>query len=302
MFEIKPAGVVRVLGKDADRVVNNMTTNDIKKLDVGQCCQSFVTNVRGWCVELCYVCKLPDEVLLVGQLGNPDGLCRHLEKYIIREDAVVSNLSQQQTLLWLDPFELTTLAQRLSLPVLRTGDVLPVCIDQFQLNLGCTDMLRPGDGLLICQLQQSPSIIAWLGSVGLKTLTSDQFEAARIQAMWPLPGSELLEKSIPQELDRDAESISFTKGCYLGQETIARLDARGQLQRKLCLIKLESKTTVKPATELYRDGQVVGQVTSAVAVDQGQTVALAYLRRGNFEPGTQLTCDAGTGEVIARSH
>ena len=102
-----------------------------------------------------------------------------------------------------------------------------------------------------------------------------------------------------QELDRDRQAISFTKGCYLGQETIARLDARGQLQKKLCLIELTPSREIAIGATLYNGEKEVGHITS-LARDpaSGSVRALAILRRGNFAAGTQLTGNGFEAQVL----
>jgi folate-binding protein YgfZ len=108
-------------------------------------------------------------------------------------------------------------------------------------------------------------------------------------------GEDIWEKCIPQELDRNAQAISFTKGCYLGQETIARLDALGQIQKKLCLLKIDG-TSVQPGTAILADDKEVGTVSS-VAPESDATFALGVIRRGYFDSGTVLTCNGAQAAV-----
>ncbi len=80
---------------------------------------------------------------------------------------------------------------------------------------------------------------------------------------------------MPQELDRDTKAISFTKGCYLGQETVARLDALGEVQRKLCLVELDG-WGVQAARKLVDQDKEVGSLTSiAPELVDGKRLALA---------------------------
>jgi folate-binding protein YgfZ len=121
------------------------------------------------------------------------------------------------------------------------------------------------------------------------------WQQLRTAHFWPLMGVDIWEKCIPQELDRTEQAISFTKGCYLGQETIARLDARGQIQKKLSLLRIDGP--VQPQQKLLFNDQEVGQITSAVASNHG-FLALAVLRRGFFELDTRLTCCGFAAQVI----
>ena len=93
MFELPNSSVVQILGADAEKVINNLCTNDIKKLALNASCEAFITNVRGWCVEHGFVLKTEGQIQLVGQFGNPQALCSHIDRYIVREDAKIMDLS-----------------------------------------------------------------------------------------------------------------------------------------------------------------------------------------------------------------
>jgi folate-binding protein YgfZ len=102
------------------------------------------------------------------------------------------------------------------------------------------------------------------------TVDADALERARIEAGIPAWGKELDESILPAEAGLDATHISFTKGCYPGQEPIARLHYRGHVNRKLRVLDVES---AKPGDEVMHEGKVVGRVTSAVP-----GLALGYVR------------------------
>jgi tRNA-modifying protein YgfZ len=118
------------------------------------------------------------------------------------------------------------------------------------------------------------------------TLGPDDLELLRIRAGSPAWGKELDDRILPAEAGLDATAISFTKGCYPGQEPIARLHYRGHANRGLRVLELDGE--VPPAdTELELDGKVVGRITSA-ARDGDRVVALAYVRR-EVPEGAPLT-------------
>jgi folate-binding protein YgfZ len=109
------------------------------------------------------------------------------------------------------------------------------------------------------------------------TLDADELELRRIEAALPVWGREIDDRILPAEAGLDATHVSFTKGCYPGQEPVARLHYRGHPNRTLRILELAD---VPPYdAELVHEGKVVGRVTSAVRREDGSVAALAYVRR-----------------------
>ena len=150
-------------------------------------------------------------------------------------------------------------------------------------------------------------ITAALANAGAVPAGADAFEMARIEAGTPLYARDISDKNLPQEVNRDALAISFTKGCYLGQETVARIDALGHVNRVLVGVRFAGSEPPPPGTELTvteaqgSEGKAtVGAVTSAAYSPRlGSSLALAYVRRGHTQPGTQLTSSAGPAQVVS---
>jgi len=108
------------------------------------------------------------------------------------------------------------------------------------------------------------------------TLSPDELEARRVAAGVPRWGREIDDRVLPAEAGLDATHISFEKGCYPGQEPVARLHFRGHPNRSLRVLELDRVPDYD--AELVHDGKVVGRVTSAVRRDDGSVIALAYVR------------------------
>jgi folate-binding protein YgfZ len=122
---------------------------------------------------------------------------------------------------------------------------------------------------------------------------------ARLEAGFPWYGQDISEENLAPEVGRDPQAISYVKGCYLGQETIARIDALGHVNRMLVGVGFETADAPSPGTELFCDGKGVGRVTSAAFSPKLQAaLALAYVRRGHHEPGSQLSSAIGRVGVV----
>ena len=128
-----------------------------------------------------------------------------------------------------------------------------------------------------------------------------ELEVARIRAGWPAMGRELTERTIPAEIGGLVEtSVSFTKGCYTGQELVARIDSRGgNVPRPLRLLEIDARADAGPGAQIVVDGKAVGVVTSA-AVDEanGVTVALGTVHR-RVEPPAAAEVAGCAATVLA---
>ncbi len=295
--------VIEVRGSDAAKVINNLSTNDILKLPLDADQETFITDVRGWVVAHAAALKRQDSVWLIGSHASSNKICEHIDRYIIREEASIVDHTTTHALLVVGdgPFQGHS-ASANSRDANR-------CVSGVQadsagpLLLGCNlPVLGQGSIVFCCsrdRIEEAEQVFVVAGS----QLCSDQlFQWLRISSFWPLYPNDISEKTIPQELDRDPRAISFTKGCYLGQETIARLDARGQLQKKLCLLEIVNSDLEQPlqaCDRLIVGDKEVGQITS-IACDSDNVTwrALALLRRGNFTAGTEFPCNGQTARVL----
>src|SRR5207245_3582017 len=128
-----------------------------------------------------------------------------------------------------------------------------------------------------------------IGEAGLMTATSsaEALEVLRIEAAVPKWGVDMDETTIPNEAGLEARAISYDKGCYIGQETIARIKTYGHVNRQL--VQLAAPGEVLPGAKLSAGGGEVGQVTSVARSNRlGKVLALGYVRREVASPGTKL--------------
>ena len=134
-------------------------------------------------------------------------------------------------------------------------------------------------------------------------IDSSTFEWLRIEAGTPVFGKDITEKNLPQEIGRDARAISFVKGCYLGQETVARIDALGHVNQVLKGLTFESGSACPVSGSALEDGgKRVGAITSAAASPgRGRPLALGLIRTSHAQAGTALrvAIDPGPEPIVA---
>ncbi|MCL4809312.1 MAG: hypothetical protein KJ062_16220 [Thermoanaerobaculia bacterium] len=139
-------------------------------------------------------------------------------------------------------------------------------------------------------------VLDLLGARGAEPADASVLEAGRIEAGIPRWGAELDETVLPNEAWLERTAISYTKGCYLGQETVARLKTYGHVNRHLVALLLPSGCAAGPGDAVRAGGETVGRVTSAVdSPVRGRRVALAFVKREHEAPGTKLAVDTPSG-------
>lgn len=279
---------IHIKGSDAAKVLNNLCTNEVANLSVGDTTEAFVTNDKGWAIAYGLIHRQAEDlVLLTGQHPSPSLVCEHIDRYIIMEDAEVSDATSGHAF-FVAPADVALSSDPLQLPLPFAQPHMWVICKKDTTPFSSDAPRRDDDS-------------------EVQAASEEQYEALRILNFWPIMGREIRDKSIPQELDRDEHAISFTKGCYLGQETIARLDARGQVQKKLCLLQIDGTECPELGAELFKppakegdEPKSAGTISSAAMGPDNQIVALATLKRHSYEKGTALDCCGMKATVLSR--
>lgn len=254
--------VVWFRGADAIKFLNDLISQEIGKLPPGSVTRSLLLGPQGKLQFILGVLRGEDEVALVTEDGRGDELISTLARYRIRVDVEISKEERDIHLI---------VGERSGEPGGWTseGDVIVADLSWDTVARTLQIGGRPPD---------------------LPQLSGEDYTLARIEAGMPLMEVDVDEKTIPQETGLVADSISFDKGCFLGQELVARLDSRGgRVNRHLRILHLDS--VVPAGTELRVDGKDVGRVTS-VAGERG----LALIWR-EVEPGDRVDAD-GIGATV----
>lgn len=293
-----------VRGADRVRFLHAMCTADIKRLAVGTATEAFFTDAKGHVLAHALIAAGADNHRIVTTPGVGERLVRHLDRYILREQVELRDDSA--TL-----YALAVVGPRAADALRAAGCGNP---PDGPLGYACPARATTGDRIdvlawplttvpalfLAAEASTAAAVAQALLAAGAVACGALAFEALRIESGWPWTAVDLPEKCLPQEVARDAQAISFTKGCYIGQETVARLDALGHVNKTLAGLRFDSAAPPPAGTELTAAGQPAGHLTSAARVPgHDMSVALGYLRRGSQAPGTRLDSPAGPATVVA---
>ncbi len=291
---------IEITGEDRSKLLHSFCTNDIEKLAPGDGCEAFITNVQGKTVGFVFVLCSDQSLYLETAPGHGQAIIGHLNRYVIREDVEFHDRTPTFGTILLAGLKSTELLQKLSASTVPTqlyGHVSRQ-ISDVDVAVRCV----PTAG------QPSYSIVFYANSLDQLTATfsgeatacsSEAIEICRIENGVPEFGIDITDANLPQEVDRDAAAISFSKGCYLGQETVARLDALGHVNRKLVAMRFAGEQVPERGTELSVGEKVIGHITSAaVSPRYDGVLALGYVRREHFAAGTTLSSPVGDAEVV----
>ncbi|MEX2091085.1 MAG: glycine cleavage T C-terminal barrel domain-containing protein [Pirellulales bacterium] len=272
---------VTLTGADRQAFLNNFCTNDVKRLGPGEQCEAFITNVKGKILGHGLVHCRDDELVFITVPEQAAKIIEHLDRYIIREDVQLRDTTAERAYLLIAGGEAA-----------GKGLTQEPWIHWRLLNV-------PFCGLLEAKPDMLSQVRQELTADGATPCGGAAFDALRIESGSPLFGIDFDEENLPQEVGRDELAISFTKGCYLGQETVARIDALGHVNEQLAGVRFAGPNVPEPNMELTSDGKPAGHVTSASFSPQcGAPLALAMVRRRWLAPGSQLESAVGSCEVI----
>lgn len=292
---------IELTGADRAKVLHGLCTNDIKRLTPGGGCEAFLTNVQGKTTGFINVFCQEASLVVDTSPGLAQEIIPALDRYIIREDVTLIDRSQE----WGEVLVSGTQAIDLlatqfvgSLPDSRVA-ISTGTIDTHPIQVRRMPYTSPECFLLCCEASRIPDIMAWLIQNDAVACGCDAIDVSRIEMGVPVFGLDLTADNLPQEIARDEFAISFTKGCYLGQETVARLDALGHVNRRLLGLKFSGTAVPPPGTIISVAGKQVAQVTSSCfSPRMGSPLALAFVRRGSDKPGMTFQSEFGEAEVV----
>jgi tRNA-modifying protein YgfZ len=261
-----PYACVRATGADALDLLHRLSTNDLRRLRAGQVARTILTNEKGRMIDLVTVAVLEDGLLLLVSRGNEHHLQRWIEKYTITEDISLAGLSKESELACIvGPRALESAAALVGRAV--PADGIAVVQDGRRRLTVVTASARWGWDVYLVSVGDADDgdhvLEDRCRDAGITVISRDAFECARISRARPAFGSEISESYTPHDAGL-AEFISTTKGCYIGQEVLARM-VTYQKGRK----GLIGFTSALPLPEtggralLFKDDVEVGVLTSS---------------------------------------
>lgn len=309
-------GRLCLVGADRTRFLHGQVSNDVKKLRPGEGCYAALTTAKGKMQSDLNIFALQDELLLDFEPGLAEAVRQRLEKFIVADDVQVVDAAPHYGLLSVQGPKAEVAVRALGLaselpakPLASCkvsdamlGDVYLMSNPRLSGNVGY-DLFVPESSLAAV----ADKLVAAVKAVGGRACGWTAFEISRIEAGIPRFGADMDETNIPIECGIEARAISYTKGCYIGQEVLNRIHSIGRVNRELCGLRIETKADKLPARgdKLFHEDKEAGYITSVTRspVFDG-VIALGYVRREFNQPGNKFILqgsDGVTTEVFVRT-
>ncbi len=281
-----------VAGSEAAEFLQGQLTNDVEALEPGQGCYAALLDRKGKVRADMRVLRLGGaEFLIDTEPESGDVLLGHLGMYNVGRDAAVEADPSDRALL--------SLFGPLTAKLLGGAPLAPEHSHRelFVAGVGCravatdlgADLLVPGAGV--------EAVVGWLTGEGAQPVAEAAAEIARVEAGRPRVGREIGPQTMPEEAGINERAVSFTKGCYIGQETVARLHYKGKPNRRLR--RLHPQQPVTAGDPVRAGDREVGTIGTAVISPAEGPLALAILRREAEDGGEVIVGDDVVATVEA---
>ena len=291
LIDLSARGRLLVSGSEAAQFLNGLITNDMKTLALNSWMPAAFANVQGRLLAAVRVIRRDDGFVIDTENASREAVVRLLERFTFAGDFHLKDLADLMQLSIQGKSAAEMLGQVLGKDLSslnRTAVAMVVWQNEQTTIIRSTHTAEDGFDLLIARAA-GQSLRDALVAAGAVAVTDEVREILRVEAGIARYGVDMDESNVVTETNLE-DAVSFTKGCYVGQEIIVRIKHRGHVAKKLTGIVLEGHATIESGAKiLSADEKEIGRVTSATfSPRQGCTIALAYLKYDYLEPGTEV--------------
>lgn len=301
------AGRLRAEGADALDLLNRLSTNRVDNLPAGRGAPTILTTDRGRILDLLGVVNLGEYALLLTGAGKQQAVIDWLDKYTIMEELTVADITGETAMFTVcGPQCPEALALLMPAAVDGWAEMEPYAAVAATVAGQETLLIRKPLGELaawdlVTDADGGAAVGAALTDAGLTPVGQEAWDALMVSCAIPRSGRELGDDFNPLEAGLIG-AVDFAKGCYIGQEVIARLDTYNKVQRYLAQLRFPDDAVATEGAGLESGGRAVGRVTSLATIPStGERLGLAYIRTAQAKPGARLELAApaqGYGEVV----
>ena len=274
LLDLSTRGRITVSGSEAVMFLNGLITNDMKTLGENQSMLAAFPNVQGRLLAVVRVIRRANDFLLDTEAATREKVIKILERFTLAGDFKVADVTNDSALISLQGRGASAVVEKIS------ADGITV--------VPATHTAEAGFDLIVSE-EQKDSLWQTLMAEGATPVSPEVEEILRIEAGIARYGIDMDETNVVTETNLD-DAVSYTKGCYLGQEIIVRIKHRGHVAKKLTGLRFETDQPIAAgATIRSTDDKEIGRVTSATfSPTFERTVGLGYVRYEYLTPGTPV--------------
>ena len=274
LLDLSTRGRITVSGSEAVMFLNGLITNDMKTLGENQSMLAAFPNVQGRLLAVVRVIRRANDFLLDTEAATREKVIKILERFTLAGDFKVADVTNDSALISLQGRGASAVVEKIS------ADGITV--------VPATHTAEAGFDLIVSE-EQKDSLWQTLMAEGATPVSPEVEEILRIEAGIARYGIDMDETNVVTETNLD-DAVSYTKGCYLGQEIIVRIKHRGHVAKKLTGLRFETDQPIAAgATIRSADDKEIGRVTSATfSPTFERTVGLGYVRYEYLTPGTPV--------------
>ena len=276
------SALVSLTGRDRVRWLNGMVSNNIRDLTMGRGVYAFVLNAQGHIHGDLYVFNRGESLILEIERGQFEKLLQTFRRYIIMDKLEVEDLGEKLAVVGLAGPSSTKV---LDAEGFRVENLATLQLTEAQWN-GIQVTLVRGDNPCVPSYElwvpkeNADSLLETFQHADAQVISAESRESFRIACGIPKIGQDIRERDLPQETGQE-RALSFTKGCYIGQEIVERIRSRGAVHRVLTGFEVDA-SQLPAGTKIQAEGKDVGDITSVATIpthDGERLIALGYLRK-----------------------
>lgn len=292
-------GRLELSGKDRFELLNRISTNDLMNMKLGESRPTIFTNSNGRIIERAVVFNWTEDSLL---LINGPGRGQFLEKYLqsqifFNDDVQMRNLSTSHYVFTLHGTKVDEIIAHIADK--EVADGFQTTIAETKIFFGQAKPYQGSHWIVITPTESAPTIWQELMNIGqqfdLRPAGGLTYNTLRIRSGIAGYGREITDEFIPLEVGLWDE-VSFNKGCYKGQEIIARMDSRERVAKTI--VRLELNTMIQAPADIQVDGKTIGKLTSSVISPDNEIFAIGVIKTSFAHQGQQLNIGDNTASVI----
>ncbi|KPK06977.1 MAG: hypothetical protein AMS20_03610 [Gemmatimonas sp. SG8_28] len=293
----RPRGIISVAGQGAATCLQGVLTNDVQTHGEHGFVYGALLTPKGMIQTDLWVARTDAAHLAITPLAGRDAALQVFRRYFPPRLARATDRTDEMYVLELLGPTTADMVGQSRVPLPSRGATAVATIAGADCIV-CRPAAAPFELLIMCERTEAEAVRAVLEAAGVTPVPEETADLTRVLAGWPLLGAEIGTKTLPQEVRFDElDAVSYTKGCYTGQETVARVHFRGHANRWLAGLVWRKTPTVDDAAILQED-KAVGRVTSAVWSNAWQLwIGLGLLRR-EISPGSTVTACGRTAQIV----